>query len=181
MRATSNRAHNETLPIAAMRVSNPDCSPLRINGRDVTVAPTGFLEIVGDDFPGTSCGMFYLEPIADAERINSRPHQGPHHHGNPKLPIKMILLKWWKRRNRSPRSKWPSLKRLKGRRPEAEFIIGARCIGIRAIEGGVKPPRIPIRGTELACPLICAIAVEAAKTHTTTQQRRTTSLRFIAL
>src|SRR6478752_7333908 len=92
----------------------------------------------------------------------------------------MILLKWWKRRNRSPRSKWPSLKRLKGRRPEAGFIIGARCNGIRAIEGDVKAPRTPIRGTELACSLICPIAVEAAKTHTATQPRRATSLRFIA-
>jgi len=91
----------------------------------------------------------------------------------------MILLKRWKRRNRSSRSKSPSLKRLKGRRPKAEFIIGARCIGIRAIEGGVKAPRIPIRGTELPCPLICAVAVEAAKTHATTQPRRTNFLRFI--
>jgi len=87
------------------------------------------------------------------------------------------------------------LKRLKRRRPKAEFIIGARCIGIRpigpsmgarcigirAIECGVKAPRIPIRGTELACPLICAVAVEAAKTHATTQPRRTNFLRFIAL
>jgi hypothetical protein len=24
--------HNETLPVVAMGVSNPDCSPLRING-----------------------------------------------------------------------------------------------------------------------------------------------------
>src|SRR6476660_6068512 len=93
----------------------------------------------------------------------------------------MILLKWWKRRNRSPRSKWPPLKRLKGRKPEAGLIIGARCIGIRAIERGVRAPRIPIRGTEVACPLICAIAVEAAKTHATAQPRGTNSLRFIAL
>src|SRR5689334_160210 len=106
----------------------------------------------------------------------------------------MISLKCLKRRNRSFRLKAPSLKRLKRRRPKAEFIIGARyigvrpiepgigalCIGIRAIEPGVKAPRIPIRGTELACPLICPIAVEAAKTHTATQPRRTTSLRFIA-
>ena len=34
-----------------MRVSNPDCSPVGINGRDVTVAPTGFAEVVSDDFP----------------------------------------------------------------------------------------------------------------------------------
>jgi hypothetical protein len=26
------RTHNETLSVVAMRVSNPDCSPLRING-----------------------------------------------------------------------------------------------------------------------------------------------------
>jgi len=40
------------LPIvAAMRVSNEDCSPARIHCRDVAPTPTGFAEIVGDDFP----------------------------------------------------------------------------------------------------------------------------------
>jgi hypothetical protein len=73
------------------------------------------------------------------------------------------------------------LKRLKRRRPKGEFIIEARCIGIRAIERGVKAPRIPIRDVELLCPLICAIAVEAAKTHATTQPRRTNFLQFMAL
>ena len=37
--------------VAAVRVCNPDRSPAEINGRDVTVAPTAFLEIVSDDFP----------------------------------------------------------------------------------------------------------------------------------
>ena len=74
--------------------------------------------------------------------------------------------------------------------------MGARCIGIRAIERGMKPPRIPvrgiergmkppripvrgiergmkapripIRGIELLRPLICAVVGEAAKTHATT-------------
>ena len=71
----------------------------------------------------------------------------------------MIFLKRSKRRNRSSRPKSTPLKRLKRRRPKAEFIIGARwigirpiepgigarCIGIRAIERGVKAPRVPIR------------------------------------
>src|SRR5205823_4773679 len=106
----------------------------------------------------------------------------------------MILLKRWKRRNRSSRSKSPSLKRLKRRRPKAEFIIGARCIGIRpdepgigarcigirAIEPGVKAPRIPICDGELPRGLICAVAIETAKTHATTQVRRTNFLQFIA-
>jgi hypothetical protein len=87
------------------------------------------------------------------------------------------------------------LKRLKRRRPKAEFIIGARyidirpiergigarCIGIGAIERGVTAPRIPIRGIELARPLICAVAIEAAKTHATTQPGRPNFLQFIAL
>src|SRR4029077_20823958 len=108
--------------------------------------------------------------------------QGPHHQGKPKLPIKIIFLK------RSP------LKWLKRRRPKAEFIIGAPCIGIRpiepgigprwigigAIERGVKTPRVPIRDTELLWPVICAVAVEAAKTHAATQPRRTNFLQFIA-
>jgi hypothetical protein len=39
--------HNETLSVVAMRVSNPDCSPLAIQE-----AETGFAEIVGDYLPG---------------------------------------------------------------------------------------------------------------------------------
>src|SRR4030095_904863 len=107
----------------------------------------------------------------------------------------MISLKCLKRRNRSFRLKSRSLKRLKRRRPKAEFIIGARyigirriepgigarCIGIRAIERGVKAPRIPTRGVELRCPRICAVAIEAEKTHATAQPRRTNFLQFIAL
>ena len=73
------------------------------------------------------------------------------------------------------------MKRLKRPRPKAEFIIGARCIGIRAIERGVKALRILIREIELPFPPICAVAIEAAKTHANTQPRRTNFLRFIAL
>jgi hypothetical protein len=65
--------------------------------------------------------------------------------------MKMILLKRWERR-----------------RPKDEFTIGTRCIGIRAMEGGVKAPRIPIGDTELPCRIICAVEVEASKTHATT-------------
>jgi hypothetical protein len=42
------RTHNETLSVVAVHVSNPDCASLRINRRDVTQAPTAFLEIVND-------------------------------------------------------------------------------------------------------------------------------------
>jgi hypothetical protein len=76
------------------------------------------------------------------------------------------------------------LKRLKRRRPKAEFIIGARCIGIRPIEPGIGARYVRIREIErgvLPCPLICAAAVEAAKTHAITQPRRTNFLQFIAL
>src|SRR5437867_10792988 len=107
----------------------------------------------------------------------------------------MIFLKRSKRRNRPSRPKSTPLKRLKRRRPKAEFIIGARwigirpiepgigarCIGIGAIERGVKAPRVPIRDTKLAWPLICAVVVEAAKMHATTQPRRTNFLQIIAL
>jgi hypothetical protein len=34
-----------------MRVSNPDCSPVGINRWDTTQTPTGFAEIISDDFP----------------------------------------------------------------------------------------------------------------------------------
>jgi hypothetical protein len=49
-----------------------------------------------------------------------------------------------------------------------EPSIGARCIGIRAVEA--------------RCPIICAVAVETAKTHATTQlRRRMNFFQFITL
>ena len=42
---------NEAVAVAAMRVCNPDCAPLRINGLNAAPTPTGFAEIVSDDFP----------------------------------------------------------------------------------------------------------------------------------
>jgi hypothetical protein len=44
------RPHNETLPVVAMRVSNEDVSPFAIHGCDAAPTPSGFLEIVSDDF-----------------------------------------------------------------------------------------------------------------------------------
>ncbi len=71
----------------------------------------------------------------------------------------------------------PSLKRWK---PKAEFSIGPRCIGIRAIEPRMGAPRIGIRAIEARCgPLICAVAVETAKTHGSTQLRRINFFQFI--
>ena len=46
-----NGTHNVTLAVAAMRVCNPDRSPLAIQGRNPAQTPTGFAEIVSDDFP----------------------------------------------------------------------------------------------------------------------------------
>src|SRR5262245_36326472 len=45
------RSHDEPLPVAAMRVSNPDRSALPINGRNAAPTPTGFAEIVNDGLP----------------------------------------------------------------------------------------------------------------------------------
>ena len=59
--------------------------------------------------------------------------------------------------------------------------MGPRCIGIRPIECGMARPRIPIPGIEPPCPLICAVAVEAAKTHAPTQPRRMIFFEFITL
>jgi hypothetical protein len=40
------------LPVRVrLRISNEDCSPMRIHGRDAAPTPTGFAEIVGDYFP----------------------------------------------------------------------------------------------------------------------------------
>jgi hypothetical protein len=44
------RTRNETLSIAAMRVSNEDRSPFGIHGIDTAPTPTGFARIVSDDF-----------------------------------------------------------------------------------------------------------------------------------
>jgi hypothetical protein len=52
--------HNETLSIVAMCVSNPDRSPRRIKSRYVTPTPTGFAEIVSDDFPRSRQIIFSL-------------------------------------------------------------------------------------------------------------------------
>jgi hypothetical protein len=46
-----SRLHNETLSVVAMRVSNRDRSPFTIHGGDAAPTPTGFAEIVSDDFP----------------------------------------------------------------------------------------------------------------------------------
>jgi hypothetical protein len=45
------RVRDETSSIVSVRIHNPDCSPLAIQGRDAIPTPTGFAEIVGDDFP----------------------------------------------------------------------------------------------------------------------------------
>jgi hypothetical protein len=42
------RTHHEMLAVVAMRVSNPDCPPLTINGRNASPTPSGFAEIVSD-------------------------------------------------------------------------------------------------------------------------------------
>jgi len=74
-----------------------------------------------------------------------------------------------------------SLKRWKRRKPDAEFSIGARCIDIRPVEPSMGAGRIGIRAVEGPCPLICAVAVETAKTHGTTQLRRMNFFQFIIL
>jgi hypothetical protein len=51
-----------------MRVSNEHVRPLESTGRR-TPTPTGFTEIVSDDFAVLHAGDPYLEQIADAGRI----------------------------------------------------------------------------------------------------------------
>jgi hypothetical protein len=74
------RTHNETLSIIAMCVSNPDCSAVAIQRSDATSTPSGFAEIVSDDFPNTSRAadlrlLFhaeFLESGIGAQRIPKR-------------------------------------------------------------------------------------------------------------
>jgi hypothetical protein len=42
--------YNETLFVVAMRVNDPDRSPITIHGRDTAPAPSGFAQIVRDDY-----------------------------------------------------------------------------------------------------------------------------------
>jgi hypothetical protein len=44
-------AHDETLSVTAMRVNNPNRSPLNIESCDPAETPSGFAQIVSDDFP----------------------------------------------------------------------------------------------------------------------------------
>jgi hypothetical protein len=52
------RTSNETLSVVAMRVSNPDRSPVGINRRNTAPTPTGFAEIVSDDLAVITRTMF---------------------------------------------------------------------------------------------------------------------------
>jgi hypothetical protein len=56
------RSRNEPLSVVAVRVSNVRCSPVQIHGSDAVPTPTGFAEVVGDDFP-----------VLYAQRIPARP------------------------------------------------------------------------------------------------------------
>jgi hypothetical protein len=49
--AVSFSSRRAKLSVVAMCVNNPDCLPLRINRCDAAPTPTGFAEIVSDDFP----------------------------------------------------------------------------------------------------------------------------------
>ena len=49
-----------------MRVSNPQRSRLRIDGRDPAQAPPSFLETVGDYLPGLQCEQCLSEGKATA-------------------------------------------------------------------------------------------------------------------
>jgi len=45
------RSHNETLSVVAMRVSDPDRSPLARSTDATQPTPSGLTDIVADDFP----------------------------------------------------------------------------------------------------------------------------------
>jgi hypothetical protein len=54
------RSHNETFPVVAMRVCNKNGSPVAVQGCDAAPRPTGFAEIVSDDFPVLrGCGFAF--------------------------------------------------------------------------------------------------------------------------
>ena len=51
-------AHNETVSVVAMCVSNKDCLPVEVNRRDTTPTPTSRADSVCDDLPGLHAGGF---------------------------------------------------------------------------------------------------------------------------
>jgi len=55
--------HDETFSVITMCISNEDRSPFAIQGCDAAPTPTGFAEIVSDDFPllhWANCASFVL-------------------------------------------------------------------------------------------------------------------------
>jgi hypothetical protein len=46
--------YNEPLSVVAMRIDNPDCPPFVVKGCGIAQTPSGFAEIVSDDFRITS-------------------------------------------------------------------------------------------------------------------------------
>ena len=66
-------ADDETLSIVAMCVCNPDRSPVGIHCGRTAPTPTGFADIVSDDFPILhSLGaqlLFLVVPDSDADSI----------------------------------------------------------------------------------------------------------------
>jgi hypothetical protein len=54
------RAHTEAVTVPVMPFSNEDCSPARIHAWDAAPTPTGFAEIVSDDFQYFTCNGFCL-------------------------------------------------------------------------------------------------------------------------
>jgi len=53
-------ADNQTLSVAAMRVSNEDRSPRRIDRCNTAPTPTGFAQIIRDDLPVIHTARFCL-------------------------------------------------------------------------------------------------------------------------
>jgi hypothetical protein len=55
--------HNESPSVVAVRIGNPDYSTLCGDACDATPAPTGFAEIVSDDFPVLhAAGLYPFAP-----------------------------------------------------------------------------------------------------------------------
>src|SRR6266536_2408360 len=63
------RAHNETLSVIAVRIGNEDRSPVEVHSRNTAPTPTGFAEIVGDDFPVLHAGLLRVR-LQDRALLN---------------------------------------------------------------------------------------------------------------
>jgi len=80
------RAHNKTLSVAAVRINNPDRSPVEVHGCNAAPTPTGFAEIVSGVSTFKKVRLYWVDslPVArdphpasrSGRPVTRHPHSG---------------------------------------------------------------------------------------------------------